>query len=97
MAETDGAAGHTDVPHVLFRGDLSEDNMETENAAAAAAAAFTASSQLKDAVLGRRRPAGLPWGAAGARGARAAARPSCRSRVVVEGPQNPSRWGPQRL
>ncbi|CAK6447246.1 unnamed protein product [Pipistrellus nathusii] len=32
-------------------GDLSEDNMETENAAAAAAAAFTASSQLKEAVL----------------------------------------------
>lgn len=38
--------------------------METENAAAAAAAAFTASSQLKEAVLGRepafplRAPAG---------------------------------------
>nr|XP_008535503.1 PREDICTED: glucocorticoid modulatory element-binding protein 2 isoform X1 [Equus przewalskii] len=32
-------------------GDLTEDNMETENAAAAAAAAFTASSQLKEAVL----------------------------------------------
>ncbi|XP_054433459.1 glucocorticoid modulatory element-binding protein 2 [Pteronotus mesoamericanus] len=32
-------------------GDLSADNMETENAAAAAAAAFTASSQLKEAVL----------------------------------------------
>ncbi|XP_023396576.1 glucocorticoid modulatory element-binding protein 2 isoform X1 [Loxodonta africana] len=32
-------------------GDLTEDNMETENAAAAAAAAFTASSHLKDAVL----------------------------------------------
>lgn len=31
--------------------------METENAAAAAAAAFTASSQLKEAVLGR-APAG---------------------------------------
>uniref|UniRef100_A0A2K6T5S9 Glucocorticoid modulatory element binding protein 2 n=1 Tax=Saimiri boliviensis boliviensis TaxID=39432 RepID=A0A2K6T5S9_SAIBB len=31
--------------------DLTEDNMETENAAAAAAAAFTASSQLKEAVL----------------------------------------------
>jgi hypothetical protein len=28
--------------------------METENAAAAAAAAFTASSQLKEAVLGRK-------------------------------------------
>lgn len=37
------------------RGDLTEDNMETENAAAAAAAAFTASSQLKEAVLGRKR------------------------------------------
>ena len=35
------------------RGDLAEDSMETENAAAAAAAAFTASSQLKEAVLGR--------------------------------------------
>lgn len=31
--------------------------METENAAAAAAAAFTASSQLKEAVLGRCLPA----------------------------------------
>ncbi|XP_033043026.1 glucocorticoid modulatory element-binding protein 2 isoform X1 [Trachypithecus francoisi] len=31
--------------------DLTEENMETENAAAAAAAAFTASSQLKEAVL----------------------------------------------
>ncbi|XP_004716092.1 glucocorticoid modulatory element-binding protein 2 [Echinops telfairi] len=31
--------------------DLTEDSMETENAAAAAAAAFTASSQLKEAVL----------------------------------------------
>lgn len=30
--------------------------METENAAAAAAAAFTASSQLKEAVLGRCLP-----------------------------------------
>lgn len=40
------------------RGDLSEDNMETENAAAAAAAAFTASSQLKEAVLGRAPPGG---------------------------------------
>ncbi|XP_070342410.1 glucocorticoid modulatory element-binding protein 2 isoform X11 [Equus asinus] len=37
-------------------GDLTEDNMETENAAAAAAAAFTASSQLKEAVLGRSQP-----------------------------------------
>lgn len=36
------------------RSDLTEDNMETENAAAAAAAAFTASSQLKEAVLGRK-------------------------------------------
>lgn len=35
------------------RSDLTEGNMETENAAAAAAAAFTASSQLKEAVLGR--------------------------------------------
>lgn len=41
----------------LSRGDLTEDNMDTENAAAAAAAAFTASSQLKEAVLGR-EPAG---------------------------------------
>lgn len=41
------------------RGDLSEDNMETENAAAAAAAAFTASSQLKEAVLGRAPPRAL--------------------------------------
>ncbi|XP_060027618.1 glucocorticoid modulatory element-binding protein 2 isoform X2 [Erinaceus europaeus] len=32
-------------------GDLTEDHMETENAAAAAAAAFTATSQLKEAVL----------------------------------------------
>lgn len=40
-------------PASTSRGDLSEDNMETENAAAAAAAAFTASSQLKEAVLGR--------------------------------------------
>lgn len=36
-----------------LRGELAEDSMETENAAAAAAAAFTASSQLKEAVLGR--------------------------------------------
>lgn len=50
------------------RGDLAEDSMETENAAAAAAAAFTASSQLKEAVLGREpaclcpraAPAGFP-------------------------------------
>lgn len=34
--------------------------METENAAAAAAAAFTASSQLKEAVLGR-EPAFSLW------------------------------------
>ena len=34
--------------------------METENAAAAAAAAFTASSQLKEAVLGR-EPAFWQW------------------------------------
>jgi hypothetical protein len=39
---------------LITRGDLTEDNMETENAAAAAAAAFTASSQLKEAVLGRK-------------------------------------------
>ncbi|XP_057359151.1 glucocorticoid modulatory element-binding protein 2 isoform X3 [Manis pentadactyla] len=38
----------TDLAH---GGDLTEDNMETENAAAAAAAAFTATSQLKEAVL----------------------------------------------
>lgn len=36
--------------------------METENAAAAAAAAFTASSQLKEAVLGRRLWAVFPKG-----------------------------------
>lgn len=35
------------------RADLTEEHMETENAAAAAAAAFSASSQLKEAVLGR--------------------------------------------
>lgn len=44
-------------PALRPRGDLTEDNMETENAAAAAAAAFTASSQLKEAVLGM-EPAG---------------------------------------
>lgn len=47
--------GHSDVLFLSTRGDLTEDNMETENAAAAAAAAFTASSQLKEAVLGRKR------------------------------------------
>lgn len=40
--------------------------METENAAAAAAAAFTATSQLKEAVLGRPAPTWLgsvhTWG-----------------------------------
>lgn len=41
-------------------GDLTEDNMDTENAAAAAAAAFTASSQLKEAMLGR-EPAFWQW------------------------------------
>ncbi|KAK9404953.1 glucocorticoid modulatory element-binding protein 2-like [Crotalus adamanteus] len=38
--------------------DLSEDTLETENAAAAAAAAFTASAHLKEALLGK-------WGESG--------------------------------
>lgn len=37
----------------LPSGDINEDTLETENAAAAAAAAFTASTDLKEAVLGR--------------------------------------------
>lgn len=65
-----GCCRGADVPSISFpfvpSGDLTEDNMETENAAAAAAAAFTASSQLKEAVLGRAtfwqwRPQALKW------------------------------------
>lgn len=59
-----GCCRGADVLSVSFpfvpSGDLTEDNMETENAAAAAAAAFTASSQLKEAVLGR-EPAFWQW------------------------------------
>lgn len=40
----------------LTSGDINEDTLETENAAAAAAAAFTASTHLKEAVLGRFSP-----------------------------------------
>ena len=55
-----GRSGRADMS-LPPRGELAEDSMETENAAAAAAAAFTASSQLKEAVLGR-EPA-FPLGA----------------------------------
>lgn len=39
---------------------MNEDTLETENAAAAAAAAFTASTHLKEAVLGRFSPCRSP-------------------------------------
>lgn len=39
---------------------MNEDTLETENAAAAAAAAFTASTHLKEAVLGRFSPCRRP-------------------------------------
>lgn len=45
----------------LPSGDINEDTLETENAAAAAAAAFTASTDLKEAVLGRSALSIAPW------------------------------------
>lgn len=47
----------------LTSGDINEDTLETENAAAAAAAAFTASTHLKEAVLGRFSPSCSPLAA----------------------------------
>lgn len=50
----------------LASSDINEDTLETENAAAAAAAAFTASTHLKEAVLGRSELQLMGLGSSGA-------------------------------